>query len=549
MIKVISRIYKFNEGIPIKERSLFNKNRIEFGRPINLYNYIVNPEGSGLNKLTYTKPITDKIDNLLTLVGEAGSLMLELSGIKDNGLLIDYFNIYDTTNENKRRIYEIEVYYNDTLIWLGSLNRQNIETNHNNDIIKIQALSIEKEFKNYFSEKLLPSHDEIFINNPLRLITPWYYSEHNYINREASLSLTIKNFLKKLLGNMFYIDCPTLEDWEVNNIPQFYLKGGVTNFWFIKSGYTFFEATNNKSIYKLLEHICNAMGWQFYVSKSENKYIFILKNRSEFTGDLYEIDFKNNVINYNVLYTLVDYEADYIIIKEGLIRTGIGYQSQGITFAMISDRYPAINEGNFFSYVIDNTSAYNLYPYAPYANRYQYENAGTATNFDWAEIYYTGSSNWSQRSAERKIIESDKILYLDAGNHEQKCFVNNSNKWNGIWDGNALGQWSIGYQGNAGSMLFKRNSLNTNYIQTTYNDYIKSQTFKNNFAGILNAMDNQLIEIELQGVIYRNNAASKFYNNYGDFRQINFFANSEFAILESEINLINNTSKLKLLRK
>jgi hypothetical protein len=104
MIKVISRIYKFNEGIPIKERSLFNKNRIEFGRPINLYNYIVNPEGSGLNKLTYTKPITDKIDNLLTLVGEAGSLMLELSGIKDNGLLIDYFNIYDTTNENKRYI-------------------------------------------------------------------------------------------------------------------------------------------------------------------------------------------------------------------------------------------------------------------------------------------------------------------------------------------------------------------------------------------------------------------------------------------------------------
>jgi hypothetical protein len=76
-----------------------------------------------------------------------------------------------------------------------------------------------------------------------------------------------------------------------------------------------------------------------------------------------------------------------------------------------------------------------------------------------------------------------------------------------------------------------------------YNSYSQSQRFKNNFISFLAGGNNQTLEVEISDLVLSPYNNIKFLNS-----NKSFFDNSNFAINELDIDLIQETSKLLLVR-
>lgn len=553
-LRIYCQLYRFNSDIAIKECSLFNLNqRIAVGNKIELTEYLIQDRDV---VLSYSKPIMDKVNDLITLQGEAGSLNLSLSGIKNNGIMKDYFNIYRIDIDISRHIYEIEVLYLRKIIWIGYVNQDNIKLSSNDEILELSCISIDKEFERYYSNKEAIPHEDMFYGgHPL----PWKDSNKNFINRENAVAISLDRFIRRLIGTgifeTHYSYGISRQEYEVNNIPQFHIRGD-TNFWWMRSGYAFYQRSGF-SPYQMLRSVCNSMGWQYKINKTQGvRYTFFLANRAEFTNNIFEIDFSNSVLNYSTTYATNIPEADYIIIPDGQIMTGIGfYNSQGLPFAMITNKLTPQNETKFFDYVEynpDGNVVYRLYPFPSEGRGYQYENTRAINKFEWADIHYRYSAfnhdiNWNTiRVVFKKFIKDEKIIYIDGGIADEMCMVNATDGSNDIYNPNQLTARRIAYKGNAGDLIFKRQGFT---LLSTYNDYIKTEQFKLNFIDILNVSSGQVISIEVNQLITDDNIVIKFHNIFGEPREINFFSNSEFAVADREINFTKQKTKLLLIRK
>jgi hypothetical protein len=501
-----------------------------------------------LGKLSFSSVRSDSSSNGNELRYETGDFNIKLSGIKDNNFLVSYLSLFDTSGINAFRQYLIDLKYDDVVIFKGFINPDNIDQGYepspNIEIIEIQILGIEKEFKRYYSYKTLPDQVDIFNDNTYRM--PWSYDPRTEDNNYARSS-PLFEVLGMLFDNKTNMSITLMmnELWFMNNIPQFYNWDGITSNWFLKSGYKRWTQMG-LTVYDLLEKICNAMGfvWKIQNGYGTREFAFIMTYRSMFYLDTQEIDF-NKIMNYKIGYQIQKTDFEYIIIPEGYIKSGTFYSTQGKTFKMISNKLNPVNQSNFFLNFSGDANGYSLWPYPPNSTRYCYENAQAQDLLDYAEIWYTGNVRWNQRASERKFIKSDRILVLDAGLHEDHRTVVCARTGHN-YPANDTGEdeTDIVYSGNCGSMLFTfRYNQVGYYIDMDYNSYSQSQRFKNNFISFLAGGNNQTLEVEISDLVLSPYNNIKFLNS-----NKSFFDNSNFAINELDIDLIQETSKLLLVR-
>ena len=139
-------------------------------------------------------------------------------------------------------------------------------------------------------------------------------------------------------------------------------------------------------------------------------------------------------------------------------------------------------------------------------------------------------------------IQNKFILFVDAGEDDKGTQINMETKVHTV-DADDLGGSAsdVYFRGNYGSMIFYRSG---NYIKN-YDDYSKTDTFKNNFKTLLKNKDSDTIEVTW----------NKLFTDYysGNYSQIvlndsNTYLNTTWNITEVELDLKAEQTKMKLKR-
>jgi len=562
-IEILCTCYEFDHVSTYSERSIMNSgiSKIQIGERINLAQY-----ATDIGNLIKQKTGSSLQDGFNTVYYDVNNISLKLSGLKNNKFLMNYFGLFDRTNILQFRRFYIDLKYNGTNYMSGYINPDNIKEIFNNtgqtEIITVQILDMMKEFKQYFSGKDLtsPYHStQGFGNNGLVEVTvlPWAgdpRSEDSNGTAENTLC-TAKTFFSVLFpmnintqvigpgpGNQAW------NDWYVNNIPQMFYQSGVTNNWFLRSGYKRFWQ-QGFSVFDFLECVCYAMGWTWFITQRPytNLYELYLNiiNRSEAENTTTSIPFGNVEDDWEIGYKLNTSDFEYLIIPDGNITSNGYYHTQGNCFKMVTLKHsPVINQSHFFERIGGSPNGYILYPYTSFSTRYAIENARAQEAFDWAEIEYNGNPNWNNnRDTHRKFIKSKKIIYLDGGEHTTMKTVVNTNSGRN-YPATSMGESDrdIIFNGNCGSMLFKFGGNNAT-IGLDYNSYTQSETFRNNYLPFVNASNGQTVDVNIKG-LYPNIHSKYNFTGSG----MDFFDNSFFTVKSIELDFIKETTKMSLVK-
>lgn len=570
-IKIECQCWEFNHSLTFNERSIFNKHsnvnpiKWKVGNLINLMDFAIS-----VSPIRYSAMKSESYGNYNSLVQEVGDMTLQLSGIKDNKFLVNYFRLFDITGVVAYRQYIVDVKYDNVIVFSGYINQDNLNIEYKpaieSDVIEIQILGIEKEFIRYFDTADIDSnhtasmkyYKDIFNNgyNGASFQCPWHLwdwippeedpeSEFAGVpsvifKAMTSLSeVTASSSIEKIGGN-------PMVNWFINCIPQFF-KDNHSNEWWIRSGYKRFWQ-KEVSTYYFIDKVCISMGWAWQIKVTNGtggEYKFILANRSEFAGTVIEIEY-SKLKNLKLGYQLAKTDIDYIVIPAGYVTTS-HYHSQGKPVKLISLKETFINNSQFFGYFIGDPNGYNLYKGSP-PSHYVYENAQGNKRYDIREFWYSAEGgNWGDGLNQKDYkIKSDKILMLDGGDHDGHCtLVNTSHGWNkNTCDIGALGtDWGILFRGNAGDCCFKASYSNQNILLQDYNSYSQTEQFKNNYISLLGGNNTQTIEAEIYELIFDPLSAIKFINSGQEF------FNYKFAINELEVDMINETTKIVAVRE
>ena len=204
-------------------------------------------------------------------------------------------------------------------------------------------------------------------------------------------------------------------------------------------------------------------------------------------------------------------------------------------------RLKDLNNGYFFKNAANVTGTWKLYTY-PSTEYYLASNTQSEGEYlDFGKIAYS-SASFFDRSTTRIRIDNKFILYIDAGENTYGSAVDLNTKANAN-DVTGLGTIANGFyhKGSYGSMMFYRDGV---YIRN-YDDYSKTDTFRNNFKTILKNKDSDTIEVLWNAL---------FTDYYGSgYSQIvlsggGAYLNATWDITELELDLINETTKMKLKR-
>ena len=541
-VKILCKCFEFDHGLPFSERSIFNTAATKWpvGPTVDLMDYAID-----IGKLSYSAIRTELEAGYNSLVYDCGDMTIKLSGIKNNKFLVNYFDLYNTNHANTFKQYIIQIKYNNQITFIGTLNQDNISELNNSsktsEIITIQLLGLEKEFKRYFGALPLPDHKSIFING---FLLPWGFKSDTE-DKEFACCLNVSQFFSSL----FQINALG-PPWFVNNIPQMYV---TTQFpdqqWYIKSGYKRFYQDNKYSCFDLLDKTCDAMGWRWQVNhlgESFENFQLMIRNNSDYGLPVLQIDY-GALDNYKIGYQINRCDIDYIIIPDGYYKTGTYFGKQGKPFYMMTNKFSPINETRFFEGFHHGTGNQGFYTFWPWNNqkRYCVENAEAKDTLDYGEIYYWDPGNWSHNTNDRKFIKSNKILFLDGGSHDSQstvCAASTGRNYNAIDVGQDPAD--ILFRGCCGSILFQYDPGQYWNIQNDYNNYCKSSTFTRNFLPLLEGGNNQTIESDLKGVITDPLVTIRFINSNNSF-----FQNSLFALNQLEVDYINESSKILLTRQ
>jgi len=558
-IEILCRILQWDASVEFKKRSMFNtvENPPTESSVIDLMPYCME-----LGEVSFNS-IGDNIDEEInSLFYQAGDVNIKLTGIKRNKFLQNYFALFDMTGILQYRQYPIEIRYEGKTIFAGIVTQDSIKENfttaRDSETINLQIVGLEKEYREYYSNRELLDHGIVFSTmNGDTYDLGWNgdpRSEENGVNgRGLCRSKALRGVLQQNFNTENLLVGNGLADkWYVNNIPQFFYNPAYNvKPWFMRSGYLRFQQ-EGYSVYELFDCICNAMGWEWqikrrpYIASNVFEYELLITDRKDNGNIGIEIDYQK-VIEIELGYQLSKTDFEYLIIPDGNISSNGFYHTAGNCFKMATKKIsPIINNSVFFFHVEGDPNGYQLYP-LPEPQKYAIENAKAENKFDWAEIRYNGSPNWNDnRIIERKFIKSEKIVYLNAGSHSNmKTVVNTRGGRNYPATSTGQDDRDLLFSGNCGSMLFRYylDDIGTQLLGVDYNDYSQGATFRDNFKSLLNNINSQRLEIKYKGLLTEPKGTLKIKNSHNTF-----FINSVFSITDLKVDLINEISTITLVR-
>ena len=280
------------------------------------------------------------------------------------------------------------------------------------------------------------------------------------------------------------------------------------------------------------------MGWDFQLTSDYTNELTTLTVSNRYRPTLAISTSTEDIasINYNTEFD--DSGVDYIVILDGLIKAGSSYGTpQGYPVKIITANETYLNNGYFFKSAATGGS-YTLYYYTG-SEYYMVANVLTPGDIlQYTKTTYVGSV----RTNTITNIQNKFILFVDAGENDKGTQINMGTKVHTV-DADDLGGGAsdVYFRGNYGSMLFYRSG---NYIKN-YDDYCKTDTFRNNFKTLLKNKDSDTIE-----VIW-----NKLFTDYysGNYSQIvlndsNTYLNTTWNITEVELDLKAEQTKMKLKR-
>jgi len=478
-------------------------------------------------------------DGKLNLYNEASNFSLVVSGIKDNSILYDFFEIgtdvffvkykIKVTNKNTN-----EVIY-EGIIAIDSI-KEKLSPSEDQKLINLEVLGMEKEFANYFNNVKIPiwnSYDGWVRESNL----------HDFSFNGYQVNYWGQNFIS-LMYKMFnesvtILTDPDIEKWRVINYP--YLNSPTNhvnvdnNFIFQKTGLNnLFD--KGETVFGFFSKLCNSMGWIFYI-KEEKLYI---KNRSLTTPVLHNLN-KTNIKDIEISKNEPN-KFDSIILLDGIIRARISVAGVNVDGL---NRFYLITNNNFTEY--SNIPFNNLDSHANFIvqgknNIIEYYNEDEEL-FRYNRINY----KWNEPTKTLLSININDSLRIDGGESGGNGSLYFSYRQGGGWGGQFwisnftdLQNNEICYSGNYGNILYKIE--NRRWI--SYQDYVKPTSystdslfmrnyqkyFKKHNAIILNVT----IKYVLNGLF-----DTIIIDNYGDL-------NGRYAVVECEFDIKTDESKVKL---
>lgn len=448
-------------------------------------------------------------------------------------------------------------------IWTGVIEQDGIEftesKDNNNGIIKIKAKGFEKQLKEYFEKQPLPEINKI----PSWVKYTTYQIKEGAELQQIPYILLSNILSHAFLGtdvNSFYYDfkvniqLPGLSnyigaDFMVMGKPHYTKYGGAgfeDHQIFYRAGY---EYITEETIWGFIKKICNSMGWVFFFSmqqppnqSADRQLTLCIRDRYYVENGSAPVVLDRNKIGQSGIHWTkgtAEPTVEVIVIPAGQVKGGYAkaYQYWNNSFVFSSpylwgNKIIVISDGNdlplnddgqkigslHFSHCDDAGEAYVNFTPSAYAeeinksdSEYKFRTVGSIL----PPGYWKTINNIPQWQNERDYAEPDDItdygygrkdvLVIDAGTIKTGRMIIASNKehragdfpsegfdWQGIW-----------FTGNYGMMLGISGLYNPTQRQITYTyeDFIKTENFKNNFLKFRNTHSNITLEVEYTDIL------------------------------------------------
>jgi len=541
--KVYCKRIIFQDSVPANEVNYFNKN------------------ASALSGIDQKYEITDVIDistikydhskvlsgDTLDLIKKCSNVNITIGTIQNS--YADYFHVKSTL---KRYLYVFWVVWDNVTIFTGATNQEGIkyneDTSPSSEQIKIEVKSMLNHFLDYNRTQYCNITEmEPYFNLLMDVSGGISTSEFRSTYLQGFLSQLFKcNFNLTTINN-------TGRDWEINRQPYFHVTSDNV-YHFIPNGFRKIGAPTGTGYdgeiigqYEtktgFFVKLCNAMGWEFELKGNYTNELTTLTISNRYAPTLAITASSEDIadINYNTEFD--NSLVDYIVIRDGQVTADVGIHngSNTIPIKIISLYSTYSNNGYFFKSAYNETAIWKLRTYGSGEYYLASNTVSEGDYLDFGKISYYSSSFFG-RTTLRNRIDNNFILYIDAGENTKGSAVNLFSKGQ-VLDADTIGNITRGfwYKGSYGSMLFYRES---GYYRN-YDDYSKTDTFRNNFKTLLKNKDSDTIEVTW----------NKLFTDYygGNYSQIvlndsNSYLNTTWNITELELDLKAEQTKMKLKR-
>jgi hypothetical protein len=301
--------YQFDLPPEPNERNYFSLENKTLIDTIDLADYLIK---GGLGKISYQ---SSKIDEENTQFIEAGSVDIQVLNIaKGWSNTINYSNIaftlsdwFELNNFVKQFVFLLEIRQTESgeLIWSGVIRKEGISfPQRNNEEMNISAISLDKEFAEYYSNKPLVSFDE--------------FPEVNMTFNLAKLDFTTLDWvLLKNFPNVNFEFGSFIYDYRVANRGYLYAPLPdiliLTNTLSLMAGYEQFYL-DNLDRYTYFNSIMLGMGWRWFF-KGDTMYI---RERYDETVTTTTLDYSEDFIGHG-LSLKVDTARKQVAVYAGRI--------------------------------------------------------------------------------------------------------------------------------------------------------------------------------------------------------------------------------------
>lgn len=553
-MKILCKKYRFNNGLVLKDVNMMSGDQnYTLIETVDLYDFLID---DSLDKIETT--IDTVSDNQLSY--EASDVNIKLLNVEEyrsGKILQDFFNIYNSSVYDR---FEIEFTFNSGRKRTFIATNQDISIdNTESRIIKLKAIGLEKEFKEYYSNQVIP-------RIPSELSLPIDPLQNLY---SSKLEDVFRNIFFNSTSNYFDIQFIGIDGWHILHNPYFYspVSKCRKNLFFARTGYLNFvrQGTN---LFDFFKSMCLQMGWIFYF---DNKTL-IIRNRYDIENyPIRTIDY-SEVEYFNVSNKISDKFGTHVIIDDG------EYWDDTTLFKKTYDRNyydPGVNDlyiGDHRKIVISNTNYTNnqFYPFSSVAyvsangtyelgyiannlqisisrnddDRYfKFDRESYFPNEKFGEDKFTYSKD-ETIEVKGAVVDRNHAAMIDLNLPRAGAGGENYGNGNFYTGGDSNKQPSgrtFAYSGNVGSCLMQYDPTTDKIMN--YDDYIKTSQFQNNFKVLLKSKSQLIIELEIFDIIEMPNVRIKL-SNYP-------YANLDdkiFCIQKIENDYYNNKTKLTIVK-
>jgi len=484
--KILLEKWIFSSGTPLSEINFFSGQNKELVKTIDLKPYImdIGPINNSFEK-------SSKSETYYSTFPICSNISFTLKGIKNQDYLKSFFGITQNTWFYQ---YIVNIANNNgKSIWKGIIYQETIEEefhpSEDSEVIKITAISLTKEFKEYYKTKYLSPWDSIDGWQKESNLKDFSFNSINISYYKIPVSLLLSNMFN---NSLFRIEMQAdLSQFFVINFPYFgHKKSGSelsNNEIFLKMGYhRIYDSYENK--FDFLLKLCNAMGWIFFFEHN----ILYIKDKCYFNPQQYTI-YSPQIEKYTLKKQKEEISFKNIIFLDGKIfagkYTGCGGMYQG---------------ERFYGKTCKNYSLNNK----PWSRLSQGHSLKFDVGYRWQRYEFESNDTWSYRlfewipqghGSELYHLSKEETLFLNVGDIGNLYWGYSTNDGHQFFTSNPSGMQEdeLCYNGNYGNVLFRYNS---NYLYT-YIDYAKSLQFSRNMDQYYQSFPARSLSLTLNKII------------------------------------------------